>query len=144
MTVSAPDNPDASFYEKAAEGGIAAVQLGTLAQNKSPTTSAKAFGAIMVMEHTAANKGVKLPTNPSLAQMATTAKLEVLSGTAFDKSHIKGMVEDQQEDIKEFQNEATSGQDPDAKAYAAATLPTLQTYLEKIQEIAAAQGVDVK
>jgi putative membrane protein len=153
MTVNAADNPDASFYKKAAEGGMAEVQLGTLAQNKSPTASVKAFGGMMVMDHTAANdklktiaanKGVKLPTSPSVAQMATKAKLEVVSGTAFDKSYIKGMVEDHQEDIKEFQNEATVGQDPDAKAYAAATLPTLQTHLKKIREIAAAQGLDVK
>jgi putative membrane protein len=54
------------------------------------------------------------------------------------------MVEDHQEDIKEFQTEANSGQDPDAKAYAAATLPTLKTHLRRIQAIAAAQGVDVK
>jgi putative membrane protein len=75
--------------------------------------------------------------------MATKTKLEVLSGSAFDKSYIKGMVEDHQEDIKEFQTEAASGQDPDAKAYAVATLPTLQAHLKKIRAIAAAQGVDL-
>ena len=68
----------------------------------------------------------------------------MLSGKAFDKSYIKGMVKDHEEDIKEFQTESASGQDPDAKAYAAATLPTLQAHLKKIQVIAAAQGVDVK
>jgi putative membrane protein len=74
--------------------------------------------------------------------MATKTKLEVLSGTAFDKSYVKGMVDDHKEDIKEFQKEASTGQDADAKAYAAATLPTLKAHLKKIQAIAAAQGVD--
>jgi putative membrane protein len=151
-TVRAEDNPDASFYKKAAEGGIAEVQMGKLAQTKSSNASVKDFGAMMVTDHTAANeklqalaakKNIKLPTSPSVGQMASKAKLEVLSGTAFDKSYIKGMVEDHQEDIKEFQTEASSGQDPDAKAYAAATLPTLKTHLKKIQAIATAQGVDV-
>src|SRR5450432_2085339 len=110
--VVAADNPDASFYKKAAEGGIAEVEQGKLAQDKSPTASVKAFGAMMVTDHTAANdklkaiadkKSIKLPTSPSAGQMATKTKLEVLSGSTFDKSYIKGMVEDHEEDIKEFQ-----------------------------------------
>jgi putative membrane protein len=74
--------------------------------------------------------------------MATKTKLEVLGGKTFDKSYIKGTVADHQEDIKEFQKEASSGQDAEAKTYAVATLPTLKAHLKKIQAIAAAQGVD--
>jgi putative membrane protein len=148
----ADDSPDATFYKKAAEGGMAEVELGKLAQEKSAAAGVKEFGAMMVTDHSAANdklkaiavkKNIKLPTSPSMGQMATKTKLEVLSGDAFDKSYIKGMVEDHREDIKEFQTEATSGQDADAKAYAAATLPTLKAHLKKIRAIAAAQGVDV-
>jgi putative membrane protein len=147
----AAETPDATFYKKAAEGGMAEVELGKLAQDKSPTSSVKEFGVMMITDHSAANdklkaiaerKNIKLPTSPSVSQMATKTKLEVLSGTTFDKSYIKGMVKDHQEDIKEFQTEASLGQDPDAKAYAATTLPTLKTHLKKIQAIAAAQGVD--
>jgi hypothetical protein len=76
-----------------------------------------------------------------MGQMATKTKLEVLSRSPFDKSYIKGMVKDHEDDIKEFQKEATSGQDLDAKAYAAATLPTLKAHLKKIQSIASSQGV---
>jgi putative membrane protein len=151
LTLFAADNPDASFYKKAAEGGIAEVQLGQLAQDKSSTQSVKDFGAMMMKDHSAANdklkaiadgKGIKLPTSPSVTQKASKTKLEVLTGNTFDKSYIKGMVEDHQEDIKEFQKEASSGQDPDAKAFAASTLPTLKAHLKKIQEIASAQGVN--
>jgi putative membrane protein len=111
----------------------------------------KDFGAMMVKDHSAANdklrviaegKGIKLPTSPSLMQMTSKTKLELLKGNTFDKSYIKGMVEDHEEDIKEFQQEASSGQDPDAKAFAAATLPTLMAHLKKIREIASAQGVN--
>jgi putative membrane protein len=152
VSILAADNPDISFYKKAAEGGIAEVELGTLAQDKSPTASVKEFGAMMIKDHSAANdklkaiaarKHVELPTSPSVGQMTTKAKLEVLSGATFDKSYIKGMVKDHEEDIKEFETEASSGQDADAKAYAAATLPTLKAHLKKIQAIAVAQGVDV-
>jgi putative membrane protein len=151
VSVFAADNPDASFYKKAAEGGLAEVELGKLAQDKSPTQSVKEFGSMMIKDHSAANeklkaiaeaKSIKLPTSPSVGQMATKTKLEVLSGKTFDKSYIKGMVADHKEDIKEFQKEASTGQDADAKAYAAATLPTLKAHLKKIEAIAAAQGVD--
>lgn len=150
-TVILAAEPDATFYEKAAEGGMAEVALGKLAQDKSTTASVKEFAMMMVTDHSAANEKlkalaakntIKLPTSPSVGQMATRTKLEVLTGATFDKSYIKGMVEDHQDTIKLFQTEATSGQDADAKAFAAATLPTLKGHLRKIKAIAAAQGVD--
>jgi putative membrane protein len=147
---AADSTPDASFYKKAAEGGMAEVELGKLAQEKSSNASVKEFGGMMITDHTAANeklktiaasKNVKLPTSPSVGQMATKTKLQVLSGDTFDKSYIKDMIEDHEEDIKEFKQEAMSGQDPEAKAYAAETLPTLQKHLKKIRQIAATAGV---
>jgi putative membrane protein len=78
-----------------------------------------------------------------MGQMATKAKLEILSGDTFDKSYIKGMIKDHEEDITVFKKEAASGQDPDAKAYAAATLPTLRAHLMKIKSIATTAGVSV-
>ena len=56
--------------------------------------------------------------------MATKTKLEVLSGETFDKSYVKGMMKDHQEDIAMFKEEAMSGRDPDAEAFASTTLPT--------------------
>jgi putative membrane protein len=146
----AVEGPDAAFYKSAAEGGIAEVELGKLAQEKSSSQSVKDFGAMMVSDHSAANeklngiaaaKNMQLPLRPSIGQMATKAKLEVLSGATFDKSYIKGMVKDHQEDIKEFQKEAARGRDPEAKAFAKATLPTLRAHLKKIQAIAIQEGV---
>ena len=154
LTVAAPswaaESPDAAFYKSAAEGGLAEVDLGKLAREKSSVQSVKDFGSMMVSDHSSANdklkgiaaaKGQPLPSGPSMGQMATEAKLEALSGTAFDKSYIKGMVKDHEEDIQEFQKEVANGRDPDARAFAKATLPTLQAHLKKIQDIAKDQGV---
>jgi putative membrane protein len=147
---AADQNPDASFFKKAAEGGMAEVELGQLAQEKSALPAVKDFGSMMVSDHTAANdklralaagKNVELPDSPSLMQKATKTKLEVLKGSTFDKSYIKGMVKDHQDDIKEFVKEAAYGKDPDARAFAKSTLPTLRTHLKKIQAIAADQGI---
>jgi putative membrane protein len=150
LAAYAADNPDATFYKHAAEGGMSEVDLGKLAQEKSKNASVQEFGAMMVKDHSAANEklksvaaaqGVSLPTSASVGQMATKAKLEVLTGDTFDKSYIKGMIKDHKEDIAEFKKEATSGQDPKAKAFAVATLPTLKAHLTQIKTVASAAGV---
>jgi putative membrane protein len=148
---AATKSPDESFYKKAAEGGMSEVELGQLAQSKGHSQAVRDFGAMMVKDHSAANdklkavaakKGIDLPSGSGMAEKATKAKLDVLSGDTFDKSYIKGMVSDHEEDIKEFENEAQNGQDPDAKAFAKATLPTLKVHLKKIQAIAGEAGVE--
>jgi putative membrane protein len=148
----ADSSPDSAFYKNAAEGGLSEVELGSLATKKSNNGSVKDFGAMMVKDHTAANnklkdaaasKNIALPTSANMTQMATKAKLEILSGDAFDKSYIKGMIKDHEEDIAEFKKEAASGQDADAKAFAVATLPTLRAHLKKIKSIATTAGVSV-
>jgi putative membrane protein len=144
------DIPDLKFYRDAAEGGMAEVAMGNLAQQKAQSPSVKDFGAQMVKDHAAANqklkalaqsKNITLPANPSVAEMETKSKLQLLSGQTFDKSYIKGMLKDHEEDIAEFKKEAASGKDPEARAFASATLPTLEAHLKKIQAIAANAGV---
>ena len=150
MVAFSAEIPDAKFYRDAAEGGLAEVAMGNLAQQKAQSPSVKEFGAQMVKDHTAANeklkalaqsKNITLPANPSVGAIETKSKLQVLAGPSFDKSYIKGMIKDHEEDIAEFKKEATTGKDPDARAFASATLPTLEEHLKKIQAIAANAGV---
>lgn len=146
----AADMPDGDFYKHAAEAGIAEVDAGNLAQSKTDNSKLKDFAAMMVKDHSAANdklkgiadnKGIKLPTSPSIGQMATKAKLDVLTGQTFDKSYIKGQIKAHQDTAALFKTEIASGQDADAKAFAKATLPTVQAHLKQIKKIAAAAGV---
>jgi putative membrane protein len=146
----ADSDPDLKFYKKAAEAGIAEVDAGNLAQQKGNTQAVKDFGAMMVKDHSAANeklqalaasKQISLPTSASLGEMATKAKLDILSGDTFDKSYIKSQIKDHRAAIALFQKEIASGQDPDAKAFASATLPTLKSHLKAIKTIAADEGV---
>jgi putative membrane protein len=139
-------NPDASFYKHAAEGGLFEVDAGNLAQQKSSNQAVKDFGAMMVKDHSAANqklqsiaasKNITLPTSPSMKQMATKAKLDVLSGDTFDKSYIKSQVAAHEQTVALFQKEIATGQDPDAKAFASQTLPTIRAHLKAIRSIEA-------
>jgi putative membrane protein len=148
--VAADATPDASFYKHAAEAGISEVDAGTLAQDKGKSQEVKDFGAMMVKDHTAANdklkaiataKNISLPTSASVGQMAGKAKLEILTGDTFDKSYIKGQVKAHQDTIVLLKKEIASGQDAEAKAFATATLPTVQSHLKKIKAIASGAGV---
>jgi putative membrane protein len=140
------ETADAKFYKDAAEGGIAEVEMGNLAQQKAQSQSVKDFGAQMVKDHSAANKKLKtlalsknitLPASPSAAQIAVKSKLQSRSAQSFDRSYIRGMIKDHEEDIAEFKKEAATGQDPDARAFATAFLPMLEAHLKQIQAIAA-------
>jgi len=151
LVLAADKSPDHEFYEEAAQGGIAEVELGKLAQQKAQSPDVKAFGAMMVKDHSAANeklkavaarKGVSLPTKPGIEHTATKAKLEVLSGATFDKSYVKSMIDDHEDDIEDFEEEVREGKDADAKAFATEALPTLRTHLQHIREIATKMGID--
>src|ERR1700753_1870545 len=102
MALAADKSPDESFYDDAAQGGIAEVQLSQLAQEKGQSQVVKDYAAMMVKDHSAANdklktlaagKGIDLPNSPSVGQLATKTKLNMQSGDSFDKSYIKAMLQ---------------------------------------------------
>src|SRR3982074_2096216 len=85
LALAADKNPDADFFKRAAQAGIAEVEAGKLAQEKGSSQEVKDFGAMMVKDHTAANdklksiassENVDLPSNSGVKNMASKAKLE--------------------------------------------------------------------
>jgi putative membrane protein len=150
MLAFSMDEKDESFFKHAAEGGMAEVNDGKLAQDKGSSQAVKDFGAMMVKDHSAANdklqalaatQDIKLPSSPSLTQMASAKELKMKSGDSFDKSYIKGQIKAHQDTIALFQKEIASGKDASAQQFASATLPTIQMHLTKINQIAAAAGL---
>lgn len=148
--LGADKSPDSNFFKQAAEGGIGEVEAGKLAQEKGSSQAVKDFGAMMVKDHSAAGdklkslaagENVDLPSTSGVKNMASKAKLEVLTGDSFDKSYIKSQVVAHRQAVALFRKEAVSGNDAQAKAFAAATLPTLKAHQKKIDQIAAEAGV---
>jgi putative membrane protein len=134
---------DKTFVMKAAQGGLAEVQLGQLAADKGQSDQVKKFGQKMVDDHTKANdqlksiaqqKGVQIPTDLDAKDKALKDKLSGLSGAQFDKMYMQHMVQDHKKDVAEFQKEANSGKDQDVKNFAQQTLPTLQEHLKLAQQ----------
>jgi putative membrane protein len=137
---------DQAFVKEAAIGGMAEVDLGQLAVSKASNPDVKQFGQRMVDDHGKANdelkswasqKSVNLPTELDAKHKAEHAKLEKLSGEAFDRAYMTSMVADHNKDVAEFQKQSKSAKDPDLKAWAAKTLPTLQDHQKSAKEISA-------
>lgn len=134
---------DHNFTMKAAQGGMAEVKLGQLAEQNGGNPAVKAFGHRMVTDHTKANddlkaiaarKGVMLPSDLDPRDQATYDRLSKLNGAAFDKAYMKDMVADHRTDAAEFRRESEQGTDPDIKAFAARTLPILEEHLKMAEE----------
>jgi putative membrane protein len=139
---------DTKFLKKAAQGGMAEVELGQLAQQKASNEDVKKFGERMVSDHSKANEKLKavaaeqhvdLPQQLDAKDQATKAKLEKLSGEQFDKAYMQDMVKDHKTDVSEFERASKSAKDPAVKNFATETLPILQEHLREAQRIAPMQ-----
>jgi len=125
---------DKSFVSDAAKAGMSEVHMGKLGLEKASSAAVKTFSQRIINDHTKANeeltaiatrKGMTMPGDHSMPGM-----LNLKSGESFDHSFAKQAVEDHQKAVELFEKEANSGSDPDVKAFAKRTLPTLRSHLE--------------
>jgi putative membrane protein len=144
-------SPDRMFVTKAAQGGMAEVNLGNLAKQNGGSDSVKQFGSRMVNDHSQANdelrqlaqqKQITLPRDVSSKDKRLSKMLGSKQGSDFDKAYIHDMVKDHQTDVADFRNEAENGKDPDIKAWAQKTLPILEQHLAAAKEVAGQVGAD--
>jgi len=134
---------------EAAQGGLAEVELGQLASTKASSEKVKSFAQRMVTDHGKANdelkslassKQIMLPTMVAGKEKAEHDKFAKLSGDAFDRAYVRDMVADHKKDVAAFRQEASNGKDPDVKAWASKTLPTLEEHLKMIEDIQKEMG----
>src|SRR3954464_10731463 len=140
---------DNTFVTKAAQGGLAEVELGKLAVEKGSSDQVKQFGQRMVDDHGKANdelktlaqqKNITVPTDMGAKEKALRDRLVKLSGAAFDRAYMSAMLSDHKKDVGEFRTESTSSKDADVKAFAAKTLPTLEQHLKLAEDANRAVG----
>lgn len=142
-------DPDQAFVLEAASGGMMEVELGRMAANQASNDEVKKFGQRMVDDHSKANnelsalaqkKNITLPAEMGKKGQAAKDHLSTLNGEAFDKAYMQHMVADHTKDVRAFGRQSRTGKDPDIKAWAAQTLPTLQEHLKQAKQIASAVG----
>lgn len=138
--------PDAKFVEAASASGLAEVALGKLGVQQGQSQEVKTFSQQMVDDHTKANdelktiaggKSIPVSTLPMADDAKAATMIANKQGAAFDAAFKKKMVADHEKAVKLFSKESTSGKDPDLKAFATKTLPTLQHHLEMARQLPA-------
>lgn len=145
-----PSPMDRMFVSKAMQGSMAEVQLGQLTLQKSNNDQVKQFAQRMIDDHTKLNEqmtpvaqqlGVTPPDQISKGDRKTIAKLQGLSGSAYDQAYIKDMVKDHKQDLSQFQMEASSGQDQTVKDAANQGSKVIAQHLQLAQQLAKDQNV---
>jgi|SRR5581483_5343274 len=140
----AVDKDDARFAVEAANGGMAEVGMGKLAEQLAANPKVKSFGEMMVNDHSKANdelkklardKNITLPEAISLDEQKTETDLSKKKGKDFDKAYVSNMIDDHKKDVKAFEDAIKNLKDPDLKAFAEKTLPTLKHHLNSIEAI---------
>jgi putative membrane protein len=135
---------DRNFIMDAAMGGMEEVELGRVAAQQGMSAEVKQFGQRMVDDHSQANselmslassKGITLPTELDQKHRNEVTKMSGMSGADFDREYTKMMVSDHRKDVSEFEKQSTRGTDPDLKAFASKTLPTLQEHLRMAEAL---------
>jgi putative membrane protein len=144
------DGGDRKFVLAAAGSGMFEVQAAQLASSKATDPALKSFASMLVDHHTAANneltklanaKGVELPAAPPRAMRQDIEKLGKKTGSDFDRDFVRDVgVKAHEKDVKLFEKASKDLKDPELKAFATKTLPTLQQHLAQAQKMAQASG----
>ena len=137
---------DKSFMKQAADLSVREVELAKLAQQKSSSNAVKEFSQKVIDDHSrtdqslqaaAAKVNIEVPTDQSKGVKKAKDKLAKLSGDDFDHAYAKTMLSNEKDSANIFNQEASQGTVPEAKAFATKTLPVVQAHQKMAQELEA-------
>ena len=136
---------DEKILKDMAMANMAEVEGGKLAQSKSQSSEVKAFAQQMIDDHTAnlnevkalaQARGVTLPTDPDAKHKAMAAKLEKMSGDAFDKAYMKQAgVQDHKTVHAKLVAASKKAKDPEVKALVDKTEPVVAQHLKSAEQM---------
>jgi predicted outer membrane protein len=141
---------DEKILKDMAMANMAEVEGGKLAQSKSQSSEVKAFAQQMIDDHTAnlnevkalaQARGVTLPTEPDAKHKAMAAKLEKMSGDAFDKAYMKQAgVQDHKTVHAKLMAASKKAKDPEVKALVDKTEPVVAQHLKSAEQMPMAKS----
>lgn len=144
-TVQPTAGLDVEFVDKAQKAGKSEVQAGQVAVRRSANPAVKRFAQQMVSDHSKTNealrrlgakKGVSVPNDAAVDPDIEALKRK--TGREFDVAYMALAGPDAHERaVTLFQSEAEKGRDPDLRAFAQQTLPTLRHHLSEAREVSA-------
>lgn len=141
-----------AFISKGMQGDQSEIQMGQLAEQKSQSNDVKQLAQKLVTDHTqmdekwfkplAKQMDVSEPKGPSKKDKKMAEKMQALSGTDFDTQYLTMMAKDHKKDLKEFQDEANSAQDPNVKQIAQQGANVISQHLQLIEQVAKNHNID--
>lgn len=143
-TTALVETDDSEFAVKAADAGLAEIELGKMALARASDQRVKDYAQMMIDDHNksndelmtiAAKKNITLPPVPSEDHAKNMRDLQDLSGREFDNAYINQMVRDHGNVVSLFEDAAKGANDADLKSFASKTLPVLQGHHERAKEL---------
>lgn len=141
-------------------GGMTEVKLGELASQRAQSADVKAFGRMMVQDHTKAGDELKqiaprhnitVPMDLDDDHREKVERLSQLKGTEFDREYIDQMVDDHEATVKALEDRLDKEGDDDNPRYtpkqtddaverdlnqwAAKTIPTVRKHLDRARQL---------
>ena len=132
------------FIIDAAQGGLAEVELGRLAEEKGQTQKVRDFGSRMVQDHTRINQelmgiaqrlGVTPPTTLPPAAQAVQMRLQQASGADFDRQYSEQQTAAHDAQRTLFQFASKNAKDQELRAFAQRTLPVIEGHLGMLRQM---------
>jgi putative membrane protein len=139
---------DAVFIKKAAEAGMAEVEIGKVAEKNGQREDVKTFASHMIKDHGKANENLKsvaskmnvtLPDKLRPKRQFKIDKISKMSGTDFDNAYIIVMVQDHVNTIAGFEKARAQVSNEDLKKFIDDTLPVLKEHLEMAKKMQSAK-----
>jgi predicted outer membrane protein len=141
---------DQKILKDMAMADMAEIEGGKMAQSKGQSSEVKAFGQQMIDDHTqnlnevkalAQARGVTLPAEPDAKHKSMAAKLEKMSGDAFDKAYMsQAGVQDHKTVHSKLMTASKKAKDPELKALVDKTEPVVAQHLKAAQQMPSAKA----
>ncbi len=157
---------DRDFVEELATAGMAEVELGRLAMERSGNAEVKQFADMMVKDHSKAGDELKqvamrhsipMPAAIDEAHQELKSKLSTLKGAEFDQEYMSAMVDGHEDVVDRLQTRSSEDRfgdnkgsvqpegsdnpvEADINQWAAAALPTVRHHLDEARRIHDSMG----
>jgi putative membrane protein len=132
---------DSSFLIQALTAGRKEVADSARAVDSTRNARLKSTAQDLVKDHTSANSELEAMATSRHVVVAEHAQDAQKPAASYsDRAYVQHQLDAHRQAIKLFEHESTSGQDPDVKAFAAKTLPTLREHLSMLEKVSKETG----
>ena len=132
---------DQKFVEAAASSALGEYKINEMAEDQAASDDVKKLAKNLQPEHVKINKqciailnkkGIPSPDAMNDQDQKAVDQLSTRKGDDFDRAFLQVQLDGHKRAIALFEDEAAHGDDPDLKAFAEKTLPTLRGFLKEI------------